>query len=106
MHRYAQDWHRAHFGLGPNTMVDSVYVRWPSGAEETFYGIPADQYLTLERACWWRLKLLSRPPNRKATVNLPMVVCCLSWEPTNCAEGYKLSSSVASDTVPYLQLSG
>ena len=33
---------RTHFGLGETTAVDSIVVRWPSGAEETFPGIKAD----------------------------------------------------------------
>ena len=33
---------RTHFGLGQAAVVDSILVRWPSGAEETFPGVQAD----------------------------------------------------------------
>lgn len=33
---------RVHFGLGQAATVDSILVRWPSGAEETFPGVRAD----------------------------------------------------------------
>ena len=33
---------RVHFGLGQAATVDSMLVRWPSGAEETFPGVQAD----------------------------------------------------------------
>ena len=33
---------RAHFGLAESAAVDSILVRWPSGAEETFPGVQAD----------------------------------------------------------------
>ena len=33
---------RVHFGLGQAATVDSILVRWPSGAEETFPGVEAD----------------------------------------------------------------
>ena len=33
---------RVHFGLGQAATVDSIFVRWPSGAEETFPIVQAD----------------------------------------------------------------
>ena len=33
---------RAHFGLGEAAAVESIVVRWPSGAEEAFPGVQAD----------------------------------------------------------------
>ncbi len=33
---------RAHFGLGQAAAVESILVRWPSGAEEAFPGVQAD----------------------------------------------------------------
>lgn len=42
----------AHFGLGPNTQVDSLVVSWPSGTVDTYTNIPADQAITaLEGVC-------------------------------------------------------
>jgi len=39
---------RIHFGLGLATKVDSVEVRWPSGINERFEGVPIDQITTLK----------------------------------------------------------
>jgi len=38
---------RLHFGLGDATTVDSVEVRWPSGAKEKFSIPKVDQIVTL-----------------------------------------------------------
>jgi hypothetical protein len=42
---------RIHFGLGRNTTIDRVIVRWPGkqGYREEFTGIPADVFTTLEQ---------------------------------------------------------
>lgn len=38
-----------HFGLGPISQIDSLTIRWPSGRDETFHNIAADQrYRILE----------------------------------------------------------
>ena len=40
---------RTHFGLADSAKVDSIVVRWPSGAEERFSGVDADNdYLLVE----------------------------------------------------------
>ena len=39
---------RLHFGLGRATQAERVTVRWPGGAEETFEGLAAGRYWTLE----------------------------------------------------------
>jgi hypothetical protein len=43
---------RVHFGLGERAIVDSVLVRWPTGATQTFRGLAVDRYhrLVEERA--------------------------------------------------------
>jgi enediyne biosynthesis protein E4 len=38
---------RLHFGLGQASQVKSIQVRWPSGREEIFPGVNADQFITL-----------------------------------------------------------
>src|SRR5690606_26852946 len=41
-----------HFGLGAETVVPTVTVRWPSGLEETFTDLHADQTITVvEGSC-------------------------------------------------------
>lgn len=36
------------FGLGAATIADSAIVRWPSGIVDKFYGLEADQFITVE----------------------------------------------------------
>jgi hypothetical protein len=38
---------RLHFGLGGDTMIQSVEIRWPSGAVETIKNLPADAIYTI-----------------------------------------------------------
>ncbi len=38
---------RVHFGLGTDTQVDQLEVRWPSGLVQTFSQVPADRSFTL-----------------------------------------------------------
>lgn len=40
---------RVHVGLGAETRVSTVRVRWPDGSEEQFGGFAADQIVTLRR---------------------------------------------------------
>jgi enediyne biosynthesis protein E4 len=45
---YAQNDLRLNFGLGDDTKVDRVEVRWPNGLMETWPGVPVDQIVTLK----------------------------------------------------------
>lgn len=38
-----QIYHRLHFGLGDNTIVKNIVIRWPSGVIQEIQDIPADQ---------------------------------------------------------------
>ena len=38
---------RVHFGLGKDTLVDKLEIRWPSGARQQLEHIPANQILTV-----------------------------------------------------------
>lgn len=40
---------RVHFGVGSATAVDRIRVRWPGGLSETFPGVAANQFITLEK---------------------------------------------------------
>jgi hypothetical protein len=44
----SQDDLRVHFGLGTNTQVDRIEIRWPSGIEQTVAEVPADQILVVK----------------------------------------------------------
>ncbi len=41
---------RPHFGLGANTVVDTLTIRWPSGIVQTLEHVKADQILTITEA--------------------------------------------------------
>jgi hypothetical protein len=38
---------RLHFGLGPNTKVDAVEIRWPSGMVTRLSDLRADQIIAV-----------------------------------------------------------
>jgi len=38
---------RVHFGLGSATKIDSVEIRWPSGASDTLSNLRADQFYSV-----------------------------------------------------------
>ena len=44
---YSQNDFRLHFGLGSNTTVERVIVRWPNGQEETWTGLSINRLHTL-----------------------------------------------------------
>src|SRR5205085_12408793 len=39
---------RVHFGLGPETRIASVEIRWPSGAVQILKDVKADQLLSVD----------------------------------------------------------
>lgn len=39
-----------HFGLGPDTRVEALEIRWPSGKVQTLHDLPADQVLKVTEA--------------------------------------------------------
>jgi len=47
---FSQNDLRLHFGLGQNTVMNTVEVSWPSGAEETFQNLPTDFIYTIEES--------------------------------------------------------
>lgn len=47
MHRLSQNHQRVHFGLGKNSMVDRLTVRWPSGIVQEIRSIAADRILRI-----------------------------------------------------------
>jgi hypothetical protein len=38
---------KIHFGLAENSIIDSMYIRWPDDKEQSFQGIPVDRILTI-----------------------------------------------------------
>jgi len=47
MHRHAQNHRRLHFGLGVQTLVDDLEVRWPSGTVDVLNDVIPDRILVL-----------------------------------------------------------
>jgi hypothetical protein len=46
---------RLHFGLGSQTRVDQLTIRWPSGAVDKVKGVPADRHIIIEEGTGtWR----------------------------------------------------
>ncbi|MFC2076467.1 FG-GAP-like repeat-containing protein, partial [candidate division KSB1 bacterium] len=43
----SQDMLPVHFGLGSGASIDSVIIRWPTGAEQVLTGLAVDQYLEI-----------------------------------------------------------
>ncbi len=39
---------RVHFGLGQESKVASIEIRWPSGIQQTLKGVAADQLLNVD----------------------------------------------------------
>src|ERR1035438_1117614 len=39
---------RVHFGLGPETVVGTIEIRWPSGIRQTIKNVPGDQILKVD----------------------------------------------------------
>jgi hypothetical protein len=46
-HHRSQNFKRLHFGLGNNSLIDQIEVRWPSGVTSTVSNVAADRILTL-----------------------------------------------------------
>jgi len=47
MHNHAQNHMRIHFGMGSNTVVDSLEVHWPSGIVQTLTNVNVNQILRI-----------------------------------------------------------
>jgi hypothetical protein len=47
MHSFSQNHQRIHFGLGQNTKVDRITIRWPSGVVQELKDIAVDQILNI-----------------------------------------------------------
>ena len=41
---------RLYFGLGSETKIDSIEVRWPNGESETFPALGVEQYMEISEA--------------------------------------------------------
>jgi len=62
---------RLHFGLGSSSQVDSILVRWPSGAIDHIARLPADQEITIEEGKGVVSRSSSRAPKSGKQPDLP-----------------------------------
>jgi hypothetical protein len=53
---------RLHFGLGSNSVMDKVEIRWPSGSNEEFENLPADAIYTIVEREGIKGKIKLPPP--------------------------------------------
>ncbi|HET7102522.1 MAG TPA: CRTAC1 family protein [Terracidiphilus sp.] len=54
---------RLHFGLGDNTVIRSIKVRWPSGMVQTFHNVRADAIYDIQEGKTIRMTLPLREPS-------------------------------------------
>jgi hypothetical protein len=87
-HRYVQDDDAIHFGMGPNKVVDSITVRWPSGARSVLTDVLCNQYITITEPLspTW-----SCFPPKVAAVTTESSGFRLRWNPVDCASQYRLT---------------
>lgn len=88
MHRFAQNESTIHFGLGPNLIVDSVIVQWPSGIRQVAFNLPADQYLVLAEPAETGTSCFP-PTGLQQGIFIDKVG--LRWKPAACALAYQVS---------------
>lgn len=73
-----------HFGLGSNSVVDSAVVRFPSGVEQRFYNLEANQFVSVvENTCSVTGNLISGPTaictGQTATLNATAGFAAYDW---------------------------
>ncbi len=87
-HRYVQDDDAVHFGMGLNKVVDSITVRWPSGARSVLTDVLCNQYITITEPLspTW-----SCFPPKVAAVSPEASGFRLRWNPVDCASQYRLT---------------
>jgi hypothetical protein len=59
----SQDEQTAHFGLGDAVRVDTLWVVWPDGTEETHHGLVADQHLSFTHPAQYPVHLAAPTAN-------------------------------------------
>jgi hypothetical protein len=83
---------RANFGIGINTSIDSVVVKWPDGTRSSYSGLAVDKY--------WTIKEGSAIPNATALVypanaaTSAAVTDTLKWNKATSALGYSVQVSM------------
>ena len=60
----------ADFGLGAATTVDTLRVRWPSGAVQTIHHVAGDREVTVREPRWLAIDALNRPSQEPVMVRI------------------------------------
>ena len=47
VHKWSQNHQRLHFGIGDNTVIDTIEIRWPSGRVQHFDNVAADRLIQI-----------------------------------------------------------
>ncbi len=83
---------RAVFGIGINTSIDRVDVKWPDGTTATYPGLAVDRYWTIKQgsAIPGALTLLS-PDDGATGKTIPVT---LEWSAATNATGYRVQVSL------------
>ncbi|MBI5470995.1 MAG: VCBS repeat-containing protein [Ignavibacteriae bacterium] len=83
---------RALFGIGINTSIDSVVVRWPDGTRGSYTGLAIDRYWTVNQGSTIpNMPSLVSPPNNATAV--PQTGN-LQWNAATGATGYRVQASL------------
>ena len=71
MHHRSQNHQRLHFGLGQNSIIDSIVIFWPSGIVHEINQIPSDQILKIKEP------IIPIPPKQQTKLGVdPSKVIC------------------------------
>lgn len=83
---------RANFGIGINTSIDRVDVRWPDGTTATYTGLAVDKYWTIKQgSAIPTMPSLVSPANNAVAV---AVADTLKWNAAASALGYNVQASL------------
>ncbi len=83
---------RALFGIGINTSIDRVDVRWPDGTTATYNGLAVDRYWTVNQgSAIPNMPTLVSPANNATAI---AVADSLKWNPATSAIGYNVQVSL------------
>lgn len=95
-----QNSHQVHFGLGPNEILDSLVVLWPSGIENSYYNVKSnDYYLVVENTCLnkklevytVKKKILCNP--EKLTLNSQQSLANIIWNTGDTSDNLLISKN-------------
>ncbi len=98
---HTQQGFRLHFGLGPSEVVDSIMVRWSSGARQYLDHVPVNQAVTIDEAGAQEKPFYS-PSNLWGVITSTSSIQ-LNWQDNSSDEdGFKMFQSL--DGISYTEI--